>query len=232
MEAQQPTSNKPLIGYWTLRGLGASIRYQLAYLGVDYDLQEYTLGDAPDFNPAEWADKKFTLGLPFPNIPYVIHGDVKLTESMAIHRYFAELYDTTLLGKSAKDKAHVEMLSGIIEECNFKCRGPMYMSGDINELTAVYEQRLPPILAFKGNNPFLVGDYPTYMDFYFFEVVELLKCVTEGAVFKKFPELESFCVRMKGLKGLKEYLADPNCRDAKYAFNNKMAKLNGTQGFN
>ena len=38
MEASQ----KPTIGYWKIRGLAANIRYQLAYMGVDYDSVEYT----------------------------------------------------------------------------------------------------------------------------------------------------------------------------------------------
>ena len=31
----------PILGYWKIRGLGANIRYQLAYLGVEYELVEY-----------------------------------------------------------------------------------------------------------------------------------------------------------------------------------------------
>jgi len=36
---------------------------------------------------------------------------------------------------------------------------------------------------------------------------------------------------MKELKGLKEYLADPNCYDALLTFNNVVAKINGKKGF-
>ena len=37
MEASQ----KPVIGYWKIRGLGANLRYQLKYSGVDFDMVEY-----------------------------------------------------------------------------------------------------------------------------------------------------------------------------------------------
>ena len=48
-EASVPSS-KPTLGYWKIRGLGAPVRYLLAYLDVDYDLVEYEQGDGPDFS--------------------------------------------------------------------------------------------------------------------------------------------------------------------------------------
>ena len=35
--------------------------------------------------------EKFKLGLDFPNVPYLICGDIKLTQSMAILRFLARL---------------------------------------------------------------------------------------------------------------------------------------------
>lgn len=37
----------------------------------------------------EWLADKPNLGLAFPNLPYLIDGDVKLTQSLAIMRYLA-----------------------------------------------------------------------------------------------------------------------------------------------
>jgi glutathione S-transferase len=70
--------NKPTLGYWKIRGLVSTIRYQLAYSKVDYEMKEY---DAPE----KWFSVKPTLGLDFPNIPHWIDGDFKMTEHMAIH---------------------------------------------------------------------------------------------------------------------------------------------------
>lgn len=200
-------------------------------MGVEYDTVEYQQGPAPDFSRADWMDKKHTLGLPFPNLPYLMHGDLKLTETMAIHKYLAEVYDQTLLGKNATDKARVTMFGCVIGEMKNKITPPCYMSGDKNEIIEEYTKRLPPILANKGDHQFLIGDYPTYIDFYFFEMIELLKFLTEGAVIKEFPALESYVLRMKALNGLKEYLADPSCHDVQLDFNNVVAKLNGKQSF-
>ena len=223
--------SKPIIGYWKIRGLGANLRYQLKYSGVEYELQEYVQGPGPDFSRADWMDKKFTLGLPFPNLPYLIHGDFKLTETMAIHKYFAEMYDQALLGKNAVDKARVTMFAGVIGGLKMKVTMPCYVSGDKNEIIEAYKAGMPEILKNKGNHAFLVGDYPTYIDFYFYEMCQACDFAVDGQLFKDYPELVSYSLRVQDLKGLKEYFADPNCHDAALTFNNTVAKINGTRGF-
>jgi len=45
-----------------------------------------------------WFDEKFNLGLDFPNLPYFIDGDVKLTQSMTIIRHIGRQND--LLGNN------------------------------------------------------------------------------------------------------------------------------------
>ena len=66
-----------------------------------------------------YKDKK-NLGLEFPNIPYLIHGENKLTETIAIHHYIAEVWDQSLLGKTVQDKAKVAMLASIHHEFRWK----------------------------------------------------------------------------------------------------------------
>lgn len=52
-------------------------------------------------------DKK-NLGLEFPNIPYLIDGDFKLTESSSIFKYIIQRSGhTELLGKTAQDEGQV-----------------------------------------------------------------------------------------------------------------------------
>ena len=45
----------------------------------------------PSFSKACWFDVKEKLGFDFPNLPYFIHGKHKMTESMAIHKYIADV---------------------------------------------------------------------------------------------------------------------------------------------
>ena len=97
--------SKPTLGYWKIRGLATALRLQMAYEGVQYDMVEYEQGEGPDFSRAEWLDKKFTLGLDFPNLPYFIDGDLQFTETMAMHKYIADKWQPDVLGKTPADKA-------------------------------------------------------------------------------------------------------------------------------
>lgn len=66
------------------------------------------------------------LGLEFANLPYFIHGNNKITESLAIHHYIAEVWDQSLLGKTPKDKAMVDMLTNVIRDMRMKVVGMCY----------------------------------------------------------------------------------------------------------
>ena len=57
-----------------------------------------------------WLDKKDSIGLLFPNLPYFLDGELKITEHMAIHRYIAEKWMPELLGKTLEAKTKVDML--------------------------------------------------------------------------------------------------------------------------
>ena len=58
-----------------MRGLGEAPRLLLRYVGADYEDVQLQISDYD-----QWLSQKFTLGLDFPNLPYLIDGDVKLTQ--------------------------------------------------------------------------------------------------------------------------------------------------------
>ena len=118
------------IGYWKIRGLASGIRYQLAASGVtDYEMVEYEQGDGPEFNSAVWFDVKPTLGLAFPNLPYLKDGDDSMTETAAIHKYLACKYKPEFLGTTALESGHANMLSGVIGDLKGDLGGACYGSG-------------------------------------------------------------------------------------------------------
>ena len=98
------SSEKPILGYYAMRGHGSNIKYQLAYCGVEYDMKYYQFaGEAQNIQVDGWAGDKEQLGLDFPSLPYFIDGEVKLTEPLAIHQYIAAKWKPELLG--AEDAA-------------------------------------------------------------------------------------------------------------------------------
>ncbi|CAG2109803.1 unnamed protein product, partial [Medioppia subpectinata] len=81
--AKPTMSTLPTVGYFARRGRAQSIRLLLKYANIKFTDKRYAY-------PKDWQSEKFTLGLDFPNIPYDIDGDLKLTQSMAIMRYLGE----------------------------------------------------------------------------------------------------------------------------------------------
>ena len=54
------------------------------YLNVNFEDRLYECGDTPDFDKSCWFDVKETLGFTYPNLPYLIDGETKITETIAI----------------------------------------------------------------------------------------------------------------------------------------------------
>lgn len=217
--------SKPRLGYWKIRGLGAGIRQQLAYCGVDYEMEEYAQEGPPDFSREPWLKHKFNLGLDFPNLPYFIDGDLHLTETLAIHIYIADKWKPELLGSTPEERAFVNMLTGPLLDIKLGTTIPCYTGAVAAPIKKVINEKYPKIIEVLGDNTFLAGSSPTYIDFFFFECINMNKFVMPN-LFKVFPRIETYWNAVRNLPGLKEYLDDPNCIDYQRQFNNTVAKIN------
>ena len=150
---------------------------------------EYEQGD--DLNREAWTSVKFTLGMDFPNLPYFIDGDFKMSETMPIHQFIADKWMPELLGKDAQTRATVNMIANVIGDLKNAVTRPCYTTGNIEEITGKMEEMLPKIVGFLGNNKFLTGDAVTWVDFYFVEVVELMS-KHSADLFTKYPTLKTY----------------------------------------
>ena len=215
--------SKPQLGYWKIRGLASNLRYQLAYQGVDYEMVEYEQAD--DFSVEEWTSVKFTLGFEFPNLPYFVDGDFKMTETMPIHKYIADKWTPELLGKDAQTRAQVNMVANVIGELKNAVTMGCYTNGDLDALKVNIHAKTPAVVAFLGAKKFLAGEEPTWIDFYFVEVVELMSR-HESDFFVTYPTLMTYKESVFGLPKLAEYLASDACLEKTRSFNNKSAKIN------
>ena len=86
------------LGYWHSRGRGQVARLLLACCGKKWKDVTYESSD-------HWFFKdKQELGLPLPNLPYLIHKEFKLTESYAIYTYIVKAFGSAdLAGKTFQD---------------------------------------------------------------------------------------------------------------------------------
>ncbi len=75
--------------------------------------------DGPEFNLDSWFSVKHTLGLDFPNLPYLIDrsSGCKLTESLAIFRYIASISGSSTLFHGAPELAmYADMIALLVHE--------------------------------------------------------------------------------------------------------------------
>ncbi len=59
----------------------------------------------PELSKSAWLSHRDELQLDFPNLPYLVDGELKLTESKSIMKYLAKKYDERLLGRSPQEIA-------------------------------------------------------------------------------------------------------------------------------
>lgn len=157
---------KVTLGYWKIRGLGQFIRHLLAYTGVEFQEIQY---DSQD----KWfKEDKVSLGFEFPNLPYLVDGAFKLTESAAIAKYIINKSGKTdLLGKNSQDKGKVDALIALSREIGTTivglCFNPEHEKVKIEILEKV-RPKLNYIKEFIGDKQFALG-YLTLVDFYLAE---------------------------------------------------------------
>ena len=117
------------------------------------------------------------------------------------------------------------MLNGVIHGIKSEITGPCYSPTGNKEIIAVSAlSKIEPIVKFLGEKEFLVGDYVTWMDFYFYEFIQFISFLTDTDVFVKYPILLKYVKHMENLAGLKEYLASDKFMVK--PFNGTMAKVN------
>ena len=154
------------LGYWKIRGLGQVARLLLNYTDAEFEDIKYE-------NQDKWfKEDKVQLGFDFPNLPYLIEGDFKLTESLAIFKYIIERSDNKeLLGKNSQDAGKVDALIYIIKEIGSSLIGLCFNPDHEKAKQEVLEKVKPKlnyIRDFIGDRQWALG-YLTLADFFLAE---------------------------------------------------------------
>ena len=217
---------KPKLGYWKIRGFAQPIRLLMKYTNTPFEDVLYVQGDGPEFSRQSWLDVKFTLGLDFPDLPYYIDGDFKITESSAIIRYIAD--KNNLLGKDPETRAWVKMLEDVIVTWRGKNSKATYdpnfeavKAELMEEVETKYLQKFASILDKKQ---WAGGDELTYVDFLLYEYVDVAFAM-EPSLREKYPKLVEYTNKIEALPTIKSYME--SAEFIKYPFNNKVATWGG-----
>uniref|UniRef100_K9IYW7 Glutathione S-transferase n=1 Tax=Desmodus rotundus TaxID=9430 RepID=K9IYW7_DESRO len=194
------------LGYWDVRGLAHSIRLLLEYTDSNYQEKKYTLGDAPDFDKSQWLSEKFKLGLDFPNLPYLIDGAHKVTQSNAILRYIARKHN--LCGETEEEKIRMDILENEIMDIRMYniriCYSPDFEKLK-PEFLKVLPEKLKQFSQFLGKRSWFVGDKLTYVDFLAYDILDVLR-MFQPTCLDEFANLKDFLVRFEGLKKISAYM--------------------------
>ena len=83
-----------------------------------------------------------------------------------------------------------------------------YMGKTKEELYAGCIELIDQIVAFMNNKTWLTGNSLTWLDFFFFELVDYLNYLSEGQVTQNYPTLASYHYRFTTMPGFAEHWAD------------------------
>ncbi|KAK2106861.1 Glutathione S-transferase Mu 1 [Saguinus oedipus] len=180
------------------------------------------MGVAPDYDRSQWLKEKFKLGLDFPNgmlgrllaqlsfpgfpsiqLPYLIDGAHKITQSNAILRYIARKHN--LCGETEEEKIRVDILENqamdVSNQLARVCYSPDFADSHYEEkLKPEYLEGIPPMMQhfsqFLGKGPWFVGDKITFVDFLAYDILDLHR-IFEPTCLDAFPNLKDFISRFE-----------------------------------
>ena len=216
------------LGYWKIRGLAQPIRLLLGYTKTEFEDKTYDVGDAPTYDRSSWTNVKFTLGLDFPNLPYLIDGEIKLTQSNAILRYIARKHNMD--GNTIHEKCRIDMMENELMDFRIAFSTLCYFTKpeELNETLTRYKTsvhtRLKAYNDFLGESNFVVGDKLTFVDFVFYELLDAHKSLQED-ILASHPNLEAFVERFEELPEIHEFMRSD--KFFKGPLNGKMALIGG-----
>ena len=189
-------------GYWPIRaGPRGSINRHILYLkGVDFEDLKHTGETWPAFKGSRTLD--------FPNLPYIIDGDFKLSESKAVTLYICEKYAPELLGSNVTEKGQVLMLQNVIADYFMGFVGMTFSNENRDECIAKALDTIGPIVAFLGSNDYFVGSGLTFIDLLMWEVCETVNGLTQDTrLFTAHPTLQALHARVAAIPEFAAYVA-------------------------
>ncbi|XP_013418287.1 glutathione S-transferase Mu 2 [Lingula anatina] len=220
----------PVLGYWDMRGLAHPIRMLLHYVGEEFEDRRHTPGPAPDFSLDPWLKIKFTLGVPFPNLPYWIDGDTKLAQSHAIIRHLARKHN--LCPKSEAETIRCDVIDYQVNDFTwdliYVCYNDFFKMGNYEQRRIEYLDKLPSKLKqysdFLGDFPWFAGNNLTYVDFMAYEIFETHRAFAPGCL-DGFQNLTDYMDRFEALPAIRKYMQSEEFTKKPYF--NKFANWRG-----
>nr|XP_060629239.1 glutathione S-transferase Mu 1-like [Anolis sagrei ordinatus] len=194
------------LGYWDIRGLAHATRLLLEYTETPYEEIRYRFGEAPDFDTSQWTSVKEKLGLDFPNLPYLIDGERKLTQSNAILRYLARKHK--MCGETEEEIVRMDILENQIWDFRVSL-GRISYNPDFEKLKPEFIEQLPWKLKlfsqFLGERNWFAENKITYIDFLAYDILDVHRIFQPNCL-DQFKNLKDFLDRFEALDKISAYM--------------------------
>ncbi|KAL4477678.1 hypothetical protein ABPG74_002828 [Tetrahymena malaccensis] len=193
-----------ILGYWESRGIAQAIRLLLEYLEVEYKEKHYCQVE-------EWFEKdKKELNTNFPNLPYLIDGEVVVTESIVIPIYLIKkLKRYELLGQNSdgtfnQNEIIFLQLLTIIKDLRYdiyiSTKQPSFRVEKHKLYNEKYDITLQKIIKQLNNKEFLLGSF-TYVDIMFYDLLRYIEFI-----YPNMQLLPNYQKRIESIPQIKKYL--------------------------
>ncbi|XP_059122061.1 glutathione S-transferase Mu 1-like isoform X1 [Peromyscus eremicus] len=169
----------------------------LEYTDSSYEEKKYTMGDAPDYEQSQWLSDKFKLGLDFPNLPYLIDGSHKITQSNAILRYIARKHN--LCGETEEERIRADIVENQVMDNRMQLIRLCY-NPDFEKLKPEFLKTIPEKMKlyseFLGKRSWCAGNKITYVDFLVYDILDQHR-IFQPHCLDAFPNLNDFMARFE-----------------------------------
>ena len=210
------TLKQPIeLGYWNIKGLLEPSRWICNHFNIDF----------VEWHPksqADWEEKAKKLGL-FPSMPFLIDGDVVITETTklprAIPQYLIEKTGRSdFLGNTPKERAQLRMIEGVLDDIRMECFRIVEMGPGVDHAAAVRSffdksgptyQKIRALSEFLGDKEFFFG-YLTWVDFMMQFTARFTGAMCYSLLgyspYADFPNIVKHLITVTSLSGIKERL--------------------------
>ncbi|KAL3191636.1 hypothetical protein MRX96_059728 [Rhipicephalus microplus] len=165
-------------------------------------------GPPPDYNRESWLREKFTLGFPFPNIPYYVDDDVKITQSVAILRYLGRKHD--LAGSNDQETTELDLLEQQARDMfltiPYQAANVPGCKGGLEWYAENMDFVLEPWEKHLSDRKWALGDRLTYVDFMLYEGFDWHREFKPEAM-ERYPNVAQYLQRFEELPNIKEFFA-------------------------
>ncbi|XP_057296514.1 glutathione S-transferase Mu 5-like isoform X3 [Hydractinia symbiolongicarpus] len=214
-----------VLAYWKIRGLAQPARLLLGYTKTDFQDKLYEVGDGPTYDRSCWFDVKDTLGLDFPNLPYLIDGDIKITQSNAVMRYLGR--KSKMDGETEIEKVRVDIMENQAMDFRNGFVKFLYWSKTAEEYEQKRQSYIENIVSllkkfdnFLNGRKFFASDKLTFVDFIMYELLDQHR-LFKTDILQPYENLKAFMKSFEEIPEIAEFMKSEKC--FKGPINNKMA---------